>query len=51
MFLKQSLRHNQLGPLVLFADLAVIIKINIIYIKEGSDANNMGGGRGGGGWG
>lgn len=27
----------------------MIIKINIIYIKEGSDANNMGGGRGGGG--
>lgn len=27
----------------------MIIKINIIYIKEGSDVNNMGGGRGGGG--
>lgn len=26
----------------------MIIKINIIYIKEGSDVNNMGGGRGGG---
>lgn len=26
----------------------MIIKIKIIYIKEGSDANNMGGGRGGG---
>lgn len=25
----------------------MIIKINIIYIKEGSDVNNMGGGRGG----
>lgn len=25
----------------------MIIKINIICIKEGSDANNMGGGRGG----